>query len=186
VFYVRRNGAHSTKLSQPSGQPNSSKPRSTARAGVSATPQQFGSENPGKRLASLIGHNDEEAPHNVAIHTRIRTNAVLLSSSSLSITIELDSYAKIDIINHTFALKHNLQQVANKSPRLQYLNGKAHKNLGVFEVPIQLSNNQNRTRTLTIPCTAIRKMHSKKDSPLLLGIPTLSKEAVLLFPKDNR
>ena len=116
----------------------------------------------------------------------MRTNAVLLSSSSLSITVELDSCAEIDIIDHAFALKHNLRQVADKSPRLRYLDGEAHESLGVFEVPIQLSDSRNRTRTLTIPCTAIRKMHSEEDSPLLLGMPTLSEEAVLLFPKDNR
>jgi len=28
-------------------------------------------------------------------------------------------------------------------------------------------------------------MYSEENSPLLLEIPTLSKEAVLLFPKDN-
>ena len=66
----------------------------------------------------------------------MQINIILLSSSFLPITIKLDFYAKINIINYTFTLKYNLQQVTNKSPRLQYLNRKIYKSLKVFKVPI--------------------------------------------------
>ena len=72
----------------------------------------------------------------MAIYTRMRINAVLFLLSFLFITIELDFYVKIDIINYTFALKYNLRQVADKSPRLRYLNEEVYESLGVFKVLI--------------------------------------------------
>jgi len=116
----------------------------------------------------------------------MRTSATLFSSSDLIITVDLDSCAELDIIDFDFAIKHNLQRIAMKAPRVRYLDNVSHESFGVFEVPIQLTDSRGCTRTLTIPCTAIRKSGSSGESPILLGMPTLSEEAVLLFPRENR
>jgi len=66
----------------------------------------------------------------------MRTNAVLLTLFPFNITLELDSYAKLDIINYNFAQKYNLRRVAIKVLRLRYLNGVIYENFGVFKIPV--------------------------------------------------
>ena len=177
---------HIAKLPQPVSQRPESEPRSTQREGASATPPTIGAEKPGKRLTSSVGHNAEEGLPEVATRTRMRTNAVLLTSFPSNITLELDSCAELDIIDYDFAQKHDLRRVAMKAPRLRYLDGVAHENFGVFEVPVQVTDSRGCIRSLTIYCTAVHKDYSQGKSPILLGIPTLSKEAILLFPRKNR
>jgi len=116
----------------------------------------------------------------------MRTNTVLLTSFPSNITLKLDSYAELDIINYDFAQKHDLRRVAIKAPRLRYLNEIAHENFGVFEVPVQVTDSRSCIRSLTIYYTAVHKNYSQGKSPILLGMPTLSEEAILLFPHKNR
>ena len=122
----------------------------------------------------------------MATRTRMRTNAVLLTSFPSNITLELDSYAELNIINYDFAQKYDLRRVAIKAPRLRYLNGVAHENFGIFKIPVQVTDSRSYIRSLTIYYTAIHKDYSQRKSPILLGIPTLSKEAILLFPRKNQ
>lgn len=133
----------------------------------------------------MFGHDDEDMKPKVATGLRMHTDATLISSD-LKITIDLDSCAEIDIISHSFAKRHSLHRVAMKAPSIRYLDGVPHENLGVYEVPLLLSDSHGCTRCLTVCCTAVERDEEEGESPVILGMPTLSDEAILLFPRENR
>lgn len=119
----------------------------------------------------------------VATNTRILTPTVI---NHIPIIIDLDFYAKVDIINYQFTLQYWLKQVAKKTPLIRYIDGLLHETFNIYEILIQVCNNRNYLRSLIIYYTIVKMEGNTNDLPVLLGIPTLSEEAILLFPKKRQ
>jgi len=83
------------------------------------------------------------------------TSAIITTYTNITIIVNLDSYAELNIVYYNFALKYNFRRVAIKALPVRYFDNVFYKNSSVFKVLLKLTDTRRHTRTLIIPYTAL-------------------------------
>lgn len=114
---------------------------------------------------------------------RMHTTAMLNTHVNTHISVDLDTCAELDIVDIDFVRRHKLQWIGNESPRVRFMDSHFAKVFGIYQVPLTFTDSHGCTRTSVISCTAVQRHLVEGDSPVLLGMPALSKLGILLFPQ---
>lgn len=116
----------------------------------------------------------------VEVVTRFNVTATLTGRKTTEIKVDLDTCAETDIINVYFARKQQLQQVSAKTPNLKGISGHSVLQDGVWKVPLSLTDSRGNTRRIERLCIGVKNDPTESGSPVLLGMPTLTKERIYI------
>lgn len=113
---------------------------------------------------------------------RMTAHAILKVHRDKPIIVDLDTGADVNLVDISFVRKHGLRWIGDGAPAIRALH-EYTKPLGMFEVPLSLTDHNGILRKGSIPCLAVDR--DATDPPVLLGQPGLSQLQILLYPTTN-